>query len=276
MKNLKNNQKGQALIFVIGTMTIAMAVGVGVAVRNLSSISRSSRTDTSTRAQAAAEGGVENFLAKPNSELESLVNTTQTITFTPTGEDSITTVADVTVEYYNIPSGQSYLPLTISGGKMAQVWLNDSLNEVCWSSTNESVSSDLYFSAYNDSGDIVREGVSASTSLGSPPEYSTNFETSNAGNTVFDDCFSPTLPDNATILRIRSLNAGSRVGVYPGGVSLPNQGYRITSDGKLQGTSQDDNIDDVEARVVVTKSFDYMPGVFDFNIYSGATGAPLD
>ena len=45
-KTINNNEKGQALIFVVATMTVALAVGVGVSLRNLSSISRTSRTDT--------------------------------------------------------------------------------------------------------------------------------------------------------------------------------------------------------------------------------------
>jgi len=236
----RRNESGQALIFVVATMTVALAVGVGVSLRNLSSISRTSRSDTAARAQAAAEGGAENILARDESELSSLADsgTLETIQFNPTTNDNITAVAEVTVEHYNIPDELSYLPLTIQRDQTSEVKLDGGSVTVCWLSLDEEAGSDLYFVAYNDDGDIEREGFAYSDRSGFPSGYSSNFENSSSGRDSFANCATPSLPGSADGLRIRSINADSNVGIYPNSGSLPNQGYSITSVGKLSNVEQ--------------------------------------
>jgi len=73
-KTAKLNQTGQVLLFVVVTMTIALAVGVGISLRTISSVSRTTRSDTSSRVLAAAEGAIENFLVKPDTELAALAS----------------------------------------------------------------------------------------------------------------------------------------------------------------------------------------------------------
>ena len=63
MKTLKldknRNEKGQALLFVVVAMTIALSIGINASVRTITSLSRTTRTYTASRALAAAEGGIE-------------------------------------------------------------------------------------------------------------------------------------------------------------------------------------------------------------------------
>lgn len=68
------NNKGQALLFVIVAVTIAMAVGISVSTRTISSLRRASRTDTSARVIAAAEGGIENLLGRSYSQLDDAID----------------------------------------------------------------------------------------------------------------------------------------------------------------------------------------------------------
>ncbi len=275
-KNYKN-QSGQALIFVVATMTVAMAVGVGVSLRNLSSISRTSRTDTSSRAQAAAEGGAENMLSRPESELKAFADSSpqggvdETIQFTPTTGDNVTAEAEITVEHYNVDATVGYIPLEIDEGQVSEVKLNGNGVTVCWSSTSNDVDTDLYFISYNDSGDMNKVGVESSQHRGFPSGYDTNFENSKSGKDGFDDCYDVSVPSDAIALRIRSINETSRIGVY--GDNLPNQGYEITSVGKLSNVEQGE---EAEAVVRVVRSLPYMPGVFDFGVFSGSTGDSLD
>ena len=56
--NPENKNKGQALLFVVVAVAMAMAIGVSVSTRTISSLKRASRTDTSARVIAAAEGGI--------------------------------------------------------------------------------------------------------------------------------------------------------------------------------------------------------------------------
>lgn len=270
------NEKGQALIFVVATMTVALAVGVGVALRNLSSISRTSRSDTAVRAQAAAEGGAENVLARPESELAAMAGSpAEEIEFSPTTTDNIIAVASVTVENYNIPSGSSYLLLQIKRDQVSEVKLDGGGVKICWSSQNPDASSDIYYTAYNEDGDMTREGVEANSRTGFPSNYSSGgtFDNADGGNSDFDNCHDASLPDNADGLRIRVINADTRVGIYPTSGSLPDQGYLITSVGRLQNAPEGE---DVEVVVRVIRSAPYMPGVFDFGIFSGSSGDALD
>lgn len=274
----KNNQSGQALVFVVATMTIALAVGVGVSLRNLSSISRTSRTDTSTRAQAAAEGGAENILSKDDITLKSYADSSPangvdtTVTFTPTTNDNVLAVADIKVEYFNLPSDQPYLPLQIKKGQINEVKLDGNPVTVCWSSAESGIGADIFFTSYSTSGDMVKKGYADSDRSGFPSNYASSFESSSSGRDGFTNCATPSLASNATGLRIRAINATINVGVYPSSGTLPNQGYKITSIGRLQNAPQGS---DAEAVVTVIRSFTFMPGMFDFGVYSGSTADAL-
>lgn len=273
---MKTNEKGQALIFVIATMTVALAVGVGISLRTLSSISRTSQTDTSARAQAAAEGGAENVLSRTEAEISAMVGRpAEDIVFTPTANDNITAVASVTVENWNIPVGTNFLPLEIKKDQVSEVKLNGGGVTICWSSQSESAESDIYYVAYNSSGTMTRRGVEANSRTGFPSNYSSGgtFSGASSGNSDFDNCTAASLPSSAAGIRIRSINADSSVGIYPTSGSLPNQGYKIISVGHLQN---DSNQEQAQVQVTVIRSAVFMPGIFDFGIYSGSSGAALE
>ena len=270
------NEKGQALIFVVATMTVALAVGVGVSLRNLASISRTSRSDTASRAQAAAEGGAENVLARSEADLASMVGQpAEIIDFSPITGDNIVAVASVTLENYNIPAGMNYLSMEIKRDQVSEIKLDGGAVQVCWSAQDLTSNSDIYYSAYNDSEDIVRKGVEANSRTGFPSNYSSGgtFEGADGGNSDFDNCHDVSLPSDAKGLRIRVINADTRLGIYPTSGSLPDQGYLLTSVGRLQNAPEGD---DAEVVVKVIRSAPYMPGFFDFGVYSGSDGEALD
>lgn len=75
---IKTNEKGQTLLFVVVAVTIALTVGIAVSTRTIGSLRRVSRTDTSTRAIAAAEGGMENLLSKNYTQLAEAVSPGET------------------------------------------------------------------------------------------------------------------------------------------------------------------------------------------------------
>lgn len=276
-KLLHNSESGQALVFVIATMTIALAVGVGVSLRNLSSISRTSRTDTSTRAQAAAEGGAENILSRSDPDIQTLADShgtdgiDETIEFTPTTNDNITAVAAVKVEYFNIPSGQNYLPLEVNKGQLTEVRLSGGV-DVCWKSVESGKGADLFFTSYNAAGGMRKVGYSDTDRTGFPTDYSSTFDSAGGGRDGFNNCVTPALVSNAIGLRIRAINAATSIGVYPSSGTLPNQGYKITSTGRLRNAPAGT---DAEAVVTVIRSFPFMPGMFDFSVYSGSTSSSL-
>ncbi len=72
MNYTANHKKGQALLFAVVAVTIALSIGIAASSRNLKSLSNTSRVDTSARVYAAAEGGIERFLQLPDSALDVL------------------------------------------------------------------------------------------------------------------------------------------------------------------------------------------------------------
>ena len=121
------DSKGQALLTVIVAMTIALAVGVGVSLRSLSSSQRTATSDTSSRVLAVAEGGAENFLVKPFSELATLaticdgvnLDSQCVVDFPATGTDNINAQAVMGVSSYG--EGSSGFNLAVPRDQVSEV-----------------------------------------------------------------------------------------------------------------------------------------------------------
>jgi len=148
MTKLKNNQQGQALLFVVVAMTIALSIGINASVRTITSLSRTTRTDTAARALAAAEGGIERFIALSTPDLEKAVEVTMGMSVDcPVGdrrelpmhhegsstydnycmvsfdspEDILTSQAFVTVKRY-VPD---FYPFSLESGQVKEINLYD-------------------------------------------------------------------------------------------------------------------------------------------------------
>lgn len=277
-KNVIKNEKGQALVLVVATLTVAMAVAVGVSLRNLSSISRTSRSDTAARAQAAAEGGAENFLARSDSELESLVGEPpETIEFTPQTGDNIVLEAIVSVENYN-GEGDVYTA-SIKGGQVTEVRVNSgSTSRVCWKAADPNYLADLHILTYGSAGNyakslVVSDSPGAHTGAIDYPStsYSTGPVASVSANALaegeYDTCHDVSVAADENRMRIRAVNTDVEVSVRDLIAKIPYQGFKITSIGKLQDFAEGD---EAESKVTVIRTYSYLPGLFDFGLYSGA------
>jgi len=271
---------GQVLVFVVATMAIALAVGISFSLRTLSSLSRTSTTDTSSRVLAAAEGGAERYLSKTISELDAKVGQqAEVIQFVGTSNDNISTKASVTVSKYGQTGPPDKYTFAVKQGKVAQINLsgyNSSNLDLCWISTQPGVKdSDLYYSVYTSIPTTLKKlGVKSFVShVGFPSGYSNNFETSSANNM----CGSNTKnyyritglsagPGFVKYIRFYSINNDSIVEIYPSGsIDIPFQGYRITSVGELNNIVSNQK---VTKTVSVLRPLPYLPAMFDFGIYS--------
>jgi len=286
------NKKGQAILFAIVGVTIALAIGVTVASRNLSSISRVTRSDSAARAYAAAEGGIERLLALSDAVLTSLVVDTSgeqcepagfsksvreggfcSIIYTPTAGDMAGSMADVKVENFSANEGEFYA-FSIPSGYTKEVNMegystNDSPRvNICWSRDGVEPSAIAYLS-YDANGNVSRNSLVPSGEYsGDISDYgftSVDRRTPSATNPYYY-CSEVTLVKNPYGLRIQPLFKDEDIGVSAvGESSLPNQGFKFISIGSVNEQSE------VKSKAVtVFRSLPYMPGFFDYSIFSAA------
>lgn len=293
----KSSQQGQALLFVIIALTIALTVGVAITARTLSSIKRTSSTDTSGRVLAAAEGGIEWFLRQPVSILEKLsdgdtgngtecpqgtvgstdASNTCVITYQPEGDDKIQSMAKVDVGTFNTNGtleGEDLYWFVLNPGDVKEVALKDYKNEanyylgglkVCWKSQSEQNASGLYYLTYSTDGVTAKKIISPTTTYGT---YVVSGEVSaQVGMGEFNSCYTIDITEPQSGIRFKSLYAPSKVGVIPLNGGFPTQGFKIHSLGILDNTGQGISI---TKEITVYRSLPYAPSAFDYSLYSTA------
>jgi hypothetical protein len=284
MKNkntgLQKDQKGQALLFVVVALTVALSVGVSTSLRTLSSVSRTSDTDTSARVLAAAEGGLEHFLTFSTSDLDDFTATCDTLVaadansdcvveFPKSSNDNISSRAVVKVEDYVINDGDIYYG-SVEGGQSFSIDLgsfNATLN-LCWNE-NEA-QSDVYY--------IISNGTNVSnwqkTILCPGSCHSTN----NKGTTPAASCNISGLSGYTAgksinvsagsdkVLTIVPLQDRIEFALQPQGEDLNRVGYTITSQGELN--FDEPELETITKRVTARRSLPYLPQGFYFSIFS--------
>lgn len=279
---IKNNQKGQTLLFVIVAMTIALSIAINVSVRTITSLSRSTRTDTASRALAAAEGGIERYLGLSGPQYEEAssggcpVGTLAdgggcNIEFT--GVD-ISSLATVFVERY-FPT---FYSSTITNGEIKEINLFDATSgfyasdtvKICFNSLNGG--SALTYVSYSETA-LTSQGII----VGDNPPGGT-FDSNNAilavdaVETGFDNCAFVNLGSNQNYgLRIKSVGSDSLVGVFGKDISnntfdLPLQGYEITS----RGTLVEESGVTATKEIKIIRSLPYLPAHFDYALYTSS------
>lgn len=268
------NSKGQSLLLVIVLMTIALAIGIAISLRVLSNLGRSTQTDTSSRVQAVAEGGAENFLVKSLSQLAYAsiecdgnygagVPTNCRIDFDAQSlGDNIDAFSAITVQPYG--EGSDDLPLSVDVSSVIEVNLKGFTGDsvlVCWD--EETALHYVEYSNQETAKDVVNcTGCSPSVQL-------SNVDTADSGAAYGQPQNSCIQIDNVAGdlqgLRLRSIGGASNYIVIPQGGDLPLQGYKITSIAEL--TDLDTN-EKVVKTVKVKKSLPYLPSLFDYGIYS--------
>lgn len=79
-KQNKINNQGQVLLIVVISLAVLLGVGLSISSGTLSSITRTSRTDSLQKVTAAAEGGLESYLLKTDDQLKQVLAGTSTAT----------------------------------------------------------------------------------------------------------------------------------------------------------------------------------------------------
>lgn len=285
-KNKERKDSGQALLFVVVAMTIALSVGVAISSRTLQMSSRISRTDTSTRVLAAAEGGIDRLLDQPVSFLEALSSGTPNcatggfdavsgdssrclINYTPDPGDQITSRAVLSAQTFrqtDISGTTGYYSFDLVNNQTKTVNITGmSTFRICWNNSGSVIEYILY-------GDtITRQFLIASGgSVASSDISSTGFLSIVAGSTggtsPLPYCYDvDSTGNNYRGVRIKSIFQGTKVAVVPiNPNTLPLQGYRLYSRGELvQGGDVK-----VTKAIVVYRSYSTAPSFFDYAIFT--------
>jgi hypothetical protein len=285
------NQQCQVILFVVISMVIALGLGIAVSARTLTSLSRVSDTDTSTRVLAAAEGGAERMLQKSYAELEILKGTCP---------DYATVIADATspcifrydytatppilksraVVYIQDLNEPYYRVGAFGPGEVKQVNLTgygQPTIRMCWSSSPSPApeANIMYMGLVKSNlANITKGYISSGSAIpavnGTFPNVTATADSAPIFN-EYDQCTTFAVPTSADpsdpiVLRVRPINGDVTKAVFAGvGGDLPSQGYTIVSEGELDQADGKK----IKRAVRVTKTFPYAAySFFDYALYS--------
>lgn len=291
-KNIFQNN-GQVLLFAVLAMAIALSLGVAVSTRTLQMSSRVSRTDTSSRVLAAAEGGIDRLLAQSPRFLDTMVAGTPDCvaagftSFYYNGHDSTTWAcllnfplsSDDKIQSRAILSAKNYwftkttgntkfLSLNIDNNQTRDVALTDvDVFRLCWNNPLAAIEYVLYGTTTKRNflrADNAPVSVFNNTSNSGFVDVSSQAVSDGRPmNYCYDIDISST--NEFSGLRVKSVFANSEVAIVPITPSvLPTQGYRIYSRGELV---QDGQVKTTRA-VVVYRSLNTFPSFFDNAIFT--------
>lgn len=273
----KIDNKGQVILFVAATLVIALGLGISVSERTLSSISRVTESDTSSRALAAAEAGAENYLSKDDATLKTLAQTGAIIDIDLVYPiPGVTARAKVQVGNLSFASGDPY-PIgdlaAMQTHEIKTAGYGGSTMTVCW--LKQGNDPDLYYKVISTTPgptSVLRTGYfeengGSNLSITSVP--ATFVKTAGTAIIAGKDynCSQNINVNNGEILRIMPFGGTMKtVLIRPAsGESIPDQGFKITSIGEIVTS----DTTPVKRTIEVSRSYSYPAGpVFDFAVYS--------
>lgn len=292
------NEKGQTLIFVLLIMVIALGVGISISSRAISTTRRSTNVDSSSRALAAAEAGVETYLARSFNNLNSqippsvltncLAQTADPIEHPFVGADGVSTTAQVVIGRYGCVTGSQTYNYNVDRDGILELKLDNSTYplqlEICFSSPSGASSSLYYLLLSGVTGASPNISVSKmgynQLNASSVPQPVNNFPDATYTSDGMSCFTTPSMSALSTprLLRIHSLYNSSLVRVRATTGALRYQGFTITSTATI-GTSPasvDTAQDKVKRTVKARKSLPYLPAAFDFAIFSDSDSVRLE
>jgi hypothetical protein len=262
----RQSQSGQMVLMVLLIMLVGLTIAAGVFLDSLTEVQLTTSQENSDRAFNAAEGGVEQYLAKDFTSLitasdstdsnevdvgnlKANVKLTKESTFKALIEendvgtvnlDGMSTNATLTISW---TKGEDQNPGTcLEGDNQAPA----ALIVEKWSNKSAPV---VTRSVYKPFGCNIPSGVTPSTNAGENPYLST-----------ID--FSVTPSDY--LLRLRPVYNKATIAVSGGrGVSLPPQQISIESKSSITGSGE-------SKAIKATKTFSDLPMIFDYVLYSGS------
>lgn len=294
LKQIKKDESGQALLFVVVALTIATVLGVSVSTRTLSSVRRTTTTDTSTKALYAAEAGIEKYLFADDSRLEDILTdvsnacipgdtqdtATNTCSFT-LGTGPITTNTQVTIDRFrytqDTPSEKYFESTLNNGGTMVTnlAGYTGSTVQVCFGSQGNALPG-IAYTLYNSTDVVARQGVYAYLSTMwytrySEFTYGSGFVVNNSSRSFADlsysyyPCHNISTPSGSQFLAVTALGESTSIRIVPrSGYDIPYQGYKITSVGKLITNEAVTATKQIE----IYRTYSFTAGFLDTSLYA--------
>lgn len=260
-------QSGQILILILLVVVVALAVGLSVASRNITNLRTSTQTEQSQRAFTAAEGGVEDVLAR----LISVAPTTPGAESAPINVDVGGINAEVRVKSSNIYQtaidlgyvGQMNIDSTGVAGPATQYKIQWGLPGEVDADGAASLEISQYVPGAVPPLDQWRQYVRGVEGSRSIKETGSTVAPSNCPvDSGFTKCTVVNrYGGNATLLRIRSFWVRTTVKVEGNNGALPTQTYDISSVAQTESG--------VTRKVQVQRTaLPQLPAVFDYVLYS--------
>ena len=270
------NQQGQTLILMLIVTVISLTIGVAISSRAVSTLKQTSYTAQAGKAQKFSDAGIEHVLGLTDAQLQ------QAATDCPNaanacGLDVDGDLDDSEVSYYVEQSGGGADPVTFASDKdtTTQLNLTNTLLKqvrISWNGEATIVYSVIH---KNSSGNVTIQQRGASDPdesaltcglTGGVSDPSVSSPGVGAGSYDHSATATPLSvgAGEELYIRIRPLCADTDIqieGLTAAGapVSLPNQGYKITSKGTYG---------EAEWTAEVTKMNPALPTIFDFAIFS--------
>lgn len=286
------SQRGQTLLIVVFAMSLGLLVLVSAASRVVSSVARTTQTNYYQKAQAAAEGGAEVYLAKTTDQLSdlarpvsyggcptsSLANLSSSF---PSGciESFGESRAFMGVEEFPVPSSdpakRESFELESQPGETIHVNLSGlgaDIIRVCWTGTGTYSDSYYFYYYYDDTGTykVEKDMFECNDGLSwcsSPPVSYSNNISNEAQADGFYSCYHVGVYTAPVALRIFTFPGGGKykITALREGDStlvtrdLPIQGYRIVAIGEVTsyGGSSLESKKATRKKVIVEKTFPY-------------------
>lgn len=255
-------KSGQILVLVLLVVVVALSVGLSVASRNITNIRTSTQTEQSQRAFSAAEGGVEDVLAR----LSTIAS--QAAVASPEGyKDKVQVgelAADVTVRAANV-----YEAL-VEEGTVAQIDLSGATGsqiQIEWAKTSDETESVKPASIEVTQVFKKGAGYDQARSAWSGGNFGGERDESGFGSpncfpsAAFAKCTRVALESQAVFLRIRPFWNRTTVKVASVDGNLPVQTYDVTSTATTELG--------VTRKVQVTRTaLPQLPAAFDYVLFS--------
>jgi hypothetical protein len=292
-KNILNNNSGQVLLIVVVALAVTLGVGLGITSRNTASLKRTGNLDSFQKVTAAAEGALEKYLLKNDTDLDAMVNTVspatpEEILFAESKTKAVVTVSklkagDTGMVYEKIKPSETVSFLTTEYSSLGP---STPASSVCL--RFEALPANITYminvltsnpSPYTVTGlpytnqtfptdtAVIKTAALADRQLSNAFRHETYLASGNSINTVATTCPNGYKFTNVTMVRIQPLSGelsqlNVKVVDVTSNVKNITQGYKISAVGRFS-----DSVDKTTRTVEAYKYLDTPSSIYDYAVF---------